>query len=849
MAPLTWRNVDAPNFSGTAQSLAAASSLLDNATGGIQKALDRRRLNARDATSSAIMLDALQYTNPEAFRSALPGLVDGYNPSEVSPDAVRFLAGREQEFLANENTRLKNTGQGIYNDTSQFNLDSSRAEEARKAGYRANQPDANQAMVDARILASSADPVQRARGQQMLSENSKLFSSAGINGDTQLNNVNADTAAYNEGMRTNQNTAANADFFRDRYREQGQRGLLDSIVQTAIDGPQALEMLRATPGIDAKTLENLTKDITEKADTYFPKPSVLSSIGSRGATPSSIMNDYVNNTPRATRNAEQSGVPYVGYDNQNAKRNDPISNRLIKAMDFLPAMGIEMRVTSGGQEDNKENGTGSPRHNHGEAGDVFFYRNGKKLDWNNPADQPIFQEITRQGLERGITGFGAGKGYMSPGSMHLGFGSEAVWGKNGDGANAAPWLKGTYDRWVADGRPRTAGGDYSPSAMMQESVVRNGGVSDTTGVPVARAPVDAVAQNILSNTVGNPYDARTVVATTTPPLSDNTAAAPLSETTTNRQDDLSKFKSSTEDGRKVYTDDNGQKFVPAGDGQYTAVDDRGVPTGLDSYVPAGLVRAPVTTDNTAANTARQGLSATQLINDAQTAANTAVIDNLSNPLTSAEQELSARPNRGENVSQVVTRLRGTKEAPGILTSVPEEALTAAINQIMQQQGVDADVAGILAANSRESRDLGFSPLANTLGLGIPNWLFAGDEFGGATNGRMGPRIDTNRAGEILGNFRTRNNTQPGAVSPGVSRLNTAQRQEQAQQQVQAVAQQVVAVQDRVDRLRVAVQRNPSPELVQQLEQAEAYLQMLSAQLNGINQSGNLNSYTPNSLAQ
>lgn len=138
------------------------------------------------------------------------------------------------------------------------------------------------------------------------------------------------------------------------------------------------------------------------------------------------------------------GGDWIRYKNQGAIRNDPLNNRLISALSFLPDMGIEMEVFSGGQENNTSHGTGSTRHNHGNAADVFFYKDGRQLSWSNASDVPIFQEIVRRARAAGVTGFGAGPGYMRDGSMHIGFGTAAVWGAGGSGDNAPAWLRDAF---------------------------------------------------------------------------------------------------------------------------------------------------------------------------------------------------------------------------------------------------------------------------------------------------------------------------------------------------------------------------------------------------------------------
>lgn len=148
------------------------------------------------------------------------------------------------------------------------------------------------------------------------------------------------------------------------------------------------------------------------------------------------------------------GNEWLRYANQGATRNQPISDDLVRAMSFLPDMGIEMHVVSGGQDGKGEGSrrTGSTRHDHGGAADADFYMNGRKLDWNNPSDQPIFAQIVSRARQNGVTGIGAGDDYMGAGRMHVGFGTESAWGAGGKSDNAPEWLRTAYA-----GSPQGAG--------------------------------------------------------------------------------------------------------------------------------------------------------------------------------------------------------------------------------------------------------------------------------------------------------------------------------------------------------------------------------------------------------
>lgn len=165
---------------------------------------------------------------------------------------------------------------------------------------------------------------------------------------------------------------------------------------------------------------------------------------------------------------------FIRMANQGATRNLPLSDKLTTAMSFLGDMGVTMEVFSGGQP---AKGTGlarvgSVRHDHGNAADVFFYKDGRKLDWNNPDDVPVFQAIARKAKANGVTGFGAGNGYMQPGSMHLGFGTPGVWGAKGKRANAAGWLQEAFNSPAPEGTNQ-------PARSLSEQALLQGGFDKT----------------------------------------------------------------------------------------------------------------------------------------------------------------------------------------------------------------------------------------------------------------------------------------------------------------------------------------------------------------------------------
>lgn len=189
--------------------------------------------------------------------------------------------------------------------------------------------------------------------------------------------------------------------------------------------------------------------------------------------------------PTKAKAGDQS---WLKYSNQNAKRRLPLKPELVNAMSFLADMGITMEVFSGGQKSAAElrkegqakgltgqaltayvdsQRTGGHRHDGGGAADVFFYKDGRRLDWKDPVDVQTFIEIKARAEAEGVTGWGAGDGYMRAASVHLGFGGNAKWGKDGKGQNAAAWLNGSTDNINSPTGPTGMAGstDYELKAV------------------------------------------------------------------------------------------------------------------------------------------------------------------------------------------------------------------------------------------------------------------------------------------------------------------------------------------------------------------------------------------------
>ena len=192
-----------------------------------------------------------------------------------------------------------------------------------------------------------------------------------------------------------------------------------------------------------------------------------------------------------SRDAGQSVVMINKGDTTTRKGN--LSPKLLSTLNsVLPSLGLTFHVFSGGQP--KANGKnaskrkGTDRHDDGDAADGFFYKDGRKLNPTySKADAALASKAISALNDAGLTGFGSGEDYMQTGSVHLGYGDTAIWGKDGEGANAASWLVTAV---------RTPGPNGSGAAWA-DNVARYKG--DLTAAAIAHRTDQTTADKWLAN--------------------------------------------------------------------------------------------------------------------------------------------------------------------------------------------------------------------------------------------------------------------------------------------------------------------------------------------------------------
>ena len=271
--------------------------------------------------------------------------------------------------------------------------------------------------------------------------------------DASVNSSLIDSAAAEIAMAVKNSPAASAWGAEQLEREIGAR-------TSKLYLNRALQLADTVNPVEAK------KFLEDNADKIYDKTALATLQGKLKP----MADDYVaTNAGMLAASGLPDPTSYVRYNNAGAVRNRAADPKLIADMGFLSGMGVTMEIISGGQPTAAEvkargegSRTGGVRHDDGKAVDADFYdKNGRRLDWNNPADRPIFEKIITYSVANGLTGVGAADDYMGAGRVHIGYGGAAVWGRNGKNENLKlQWVKDAF----AAGMAMRARGERAPTS-------------------------------------------------------------------------------------------------------------------------------------------------------------------------------------------------------------------------------------------------------------------------------------------------------------------------------------------------------------------------------------------------
>lgn len=233
MAQLTWRNVDAPNMSGSLDGIRIASGLLGNATDSLSQGLASFGKAQQQRADSAALQGALQYNDPAAYQEALRNgsILGGIDTSQVSPETMAALSNRSAQLIENAGQQQRQDVTGYaFDRTKVQNTATDAARNVIGQIYTAQQQ-GDQGTVN-RLLQENSGVL----GALSPEEQANLYKTGGDVAGQRLTNIGQ--ALGNQGRSIgNQDAGLSLDLRRASVNDQNQvTGVINNIMGSVLPG-------------------------------------------------------------------------------------------------------------------------------------------------------------------------------------------------------------------------------------------------------------------------------------------------------------------------------------------------------------------------------------------------------------------------------------------------------------------------------------------------------------------------------------------------------------------------------------------------------------------------------------
>lgn len=123
---LTWRDVQAPDFRGSMIGLSQAGNQLNEAFNSASRTLANWDKSQNEGTNQQVLLNALQYTDPEAYKQALQSgaITAGVDPKRLNSQTLATLGSRAGDLL-DQSIKGQALGASTYNQDRRVQGDTS----------------------------------------------------------------------------------------------------------------------------------------------------------------------------------------------------------------------------------------------------------------------------------------------------------------------------------------------------------------------------------------------------------------------------------------------------------------------------------------------------------------------------------------------------------------------------------------------------------------------------------------------------------------------------------------------------------------------------------------------------
>lgn len=291
MAPLTWRNVDAPSFAGVNQALQMGAQSLDGSFQALSKALGRFSDKQQQNQSGSILADIAKYSNIGDLNAALMGGVA--NPGAVTPEVFDRILNARSGSLNNENAQLTIAD-------NRFDFGRKQNETALLDSQRNAMPGASAELAQVRIDMLNPDPeVQRAAQARLpaLLGPGGIGSAAGLDVNDAFSIIGGNVDASNAGYANNTNAINFSNVVDGEILNNDSRSIAQRAASQASNPEAAIKAIQQDKTLTLEQQTGAINQITNNAGTFW-RPSeqeiadrVLLGTITPAQTATSIMND------------------------------------------------------------------------------------------------------------------------------------------------------------------------------------------------------------------------------------------------------------------------------------------------------------------------------------------------------------------------------------------------------------------------------------------------------------------------------------------------------------------------------------------------------------------------------
>jgi hypothetical protein len=263
MAPLTWRDVAAPNFSGVADSQRLTAQLLQNSFGGLQDALTNFQKQKQDLASSSYLAQISKYNDPAALDAAMKS--GEISTAGVSADALKIGLGRDSSLLANQNQQLTN-------DRTQFGNTTAVRDDQLAQARLAAQPAAAKLLADVQNLAGSGDPAKVEQARQMVINGNQTLLDAGWKSDAIPGLVDSVRTTGTAGFGYKKDLLANDQYWEDQGVVKAAKDLAFKQIRNGVTPELGIRAIQDDKTITDPRIKLQAIDVIRKSAEAYSTP-------------------------------------------------------------------------------------------------------------------------------------------------------------------------------------------------------------------------------------------------------------------------------------------------------------------------------------------------------------------------------------------------------------------------------------------------------------------------------------------------------------------------------------------------------------------------------------------------